>query len=320
MSINFPWVSIGLPVYNGQRYIAKTIDSLLGQSFGDFELIISDNASTDRTEQICSEYAAGDKRIRYYRNEKNIGAAKNYNLTCELSRGKYFKWASHDDICAPEYLSRCMETFTSAAKNVVLCYPKATLIDENGRAISGYEDNMDLTMAEPARRLSHLVKNLKKCNAIFGLIRSDTLRETRLIGSYFASDVNLLVELALRGRFFQIPENLFFRRKHPAMSRQANRTFREVTKWFDPSRQGRYDLRLTRLFVENLHSIIHSNLSWYDKFCCFQVLPSQWFKRYWRQMAGELRQVTKQISQKAFKQQFSFRYRRSDRLNPLDDS
>src|SRR5207244_10480282 len=104
-----PRVSIGVPVYNGERYIAETLDSLLAQTFEDFELIISDNASHDRTEGICRAYAAKDSRIRYVRNSTNLGAARNYRLAVELSSGEYFRWANCDDLFAPTSLSRCVE-------------------------------------------------------------------------------------------------------------------------------------------------------------------------------------------------------------------
>jgi len=104
-----PRVSIGLPVYNGENYLEEAIDSILAQTYKDFELIISDNASTDRTPDICQAYANKDPRIRYYRNEKNIGAAVNFNRVFELSSSEYFKWAAHDDIIAPDYISECIE-------------------------------------------------------------------------------------------------------------------------------------------------------------------------------------------------------------------
>ena len=126
-----PRVSIGLPVYNGEKFIREAIDSIFSQTFEDFELIISDNGSTDRTQQICQAYAAQDLRIRYYRNKKNIGAARNYNLVFELASGEYFKWAAHDDLCAPEYLERCVEIL-DRDPDVVLCYPKTSIIDEHG--------------------------------------------------------------------------------------------------------------------------------------------------------------------------------------------
>lgn len=88
-------VSIGLPVYNGEQYLAKALDSLLAQTFTDFEVIISDNASTDRTSEICAAYLERDPRIRYYRNQQNIGAAPNFNRTFELATGMYFKTCSY---------------------------------------------------------------------------------------------------------------------------------------------------------------------------------------------------------------------------------
>ncbi|MBD2214537.1 glycosyltransferase family 2 protein [Nostoc linckia FACHB-104] len=97
-------LSIGLPVYNGKKFIRESIDCILNQTFQDFELIISDNASTDNTEKICREYAAKDNRIRYYRNAKNIGCARNFHRAFELSTGEYFKWVAYDDLHAPEYL------------------------------------------------------------------------------------------------------------------------------------------------------------------------------------------------------------------------
>ena len=93
-----PRVSIGLPVYNGDRYLRETIEGLLNQTFSDFELVICDNASTDRTQDICNEYCLLDKRVRYYRNNENIGAGKNFNKAFSLSQGKYFKWAACDDL------------------------------------------------------------------------------------------------------------------------------------------------------------------------------------------------------------------------------
>src|SRR2546425_9420098 len=94
-----PQVSVGLPVYNGERYLAEALDSLLTQSYEDFELIICDNASTDRTGEIARSYAAKDKRVRYARNDKNLGAGGNFRRGFALASGEYFRWAASDDVC-----------------------------------------------------------------------------------------------------------------------------------------------------------------------------------------------------------------------------
>ena len=109
MTQNKPRVSIGLPIYNGENLVIETLDSFLSQTFSDFEVIISDNGSIDRTQQICEDYAAKDGRIKYYRNLKNLGVAPNLNRVFELSSGEYFKWADHDDLLAPDFLLRCVE-------------------------------------------------------------------------------------------------------------------------------------------------------------------------------------------------------------------
>ncbi len=131
MSNLTPRVSVGLAVYNGENYLREAIDSILAQTFTDFELILSDNASTDKTQEICLEYAAKDKRIRYYRNDQNIGGIRNQIRTVELSRGEYYKLAAHDDVCAPDFLEKCVEVL-DRDPSVVLCYPKTKIIDENG--------------------------------------------------------------------------------------------------------------------------------------------------------------------------------------------
>src|SRR5215212_2547350 len=107
--MSVPQVSLGVPVYNGEKYLAEALESLLQQDYADFEIIISDNASTDGTEEICRNFAGRDKRIRYYRNETNIGASPNYNRTFELARGRYFKWCAHDDVCLPAFVRRAAE-------------------------------------------------------------------------------------------------------------------------------------------------------------------------------------------------------------------
>src|SRR5262249_60446249 len=98
--------SVGLPVFNGESYLESAITSVLGQTFEDFELIICDNASTDRTAEICNDYAARDSRIRYFRNPRNLGAAPNYNLAFSQARGRYFKWLAHDDRMRPSFLAK----------------------------------------------------------------------------------------------------------------------------------------------------------------------------------------------------------------------
>ena len=184
-------VSVGLPVYNGERYLNEALDSILCQTFEDFELIISDNASSDRTEEMCREYAKNDKRIRYSRSSENLGAAWNFNRVAGLSTSEYFRWATADDLSAPEQIQTCVEVL-DRERDAVLCYPKTVLIDENGEFIRYYEDNLDLRSPSPRERLHQFLMRVGLCNVQYGLMRSDrpqkdtTLAKPSEVGCRFA--------------------------------------------------------------------------------------------------------------------------------------
>jgi glycosyltransferase involved in cell wall biosynthesis len=286
-----PRVSIGLPVYNGQKYLSESIASLLSQSFEDFELIISDNASTDRTGEICRSFAEKDKRIRYYRNEVNLGAAPNYNRVAGLAQGTYFKWASHDDIHAPEHLARCVAMLDTAPASVVLCYPKTILTNDAGEELEKYEDQMDLRYAQPHARFRHVLRHLRLCNAVFGLIRVEVLKRSGLIGAYAGSDFVLMAELSLWGEFWEIPEYLFFRRLRPSIPREDNGLQIDTAAWFDSANKGKLILPQCRFFFEYIKAINRSPLTLRQKAGCYKVLMDEWVKKYWRHMGGECKML-----------------------------
>jgi glycosyltransferase involved in cell wall biosynthesis len=247
-----PLVSVGLPVHNGERFIAEAIESILGQSYTDIELIISDNASSDRTGDICRGYAARDARVKYSRNEINLGAADNYNRVFELSSGRYFKWAAHDDVCAPEFVARCVELL-ERDDSVVLCYTTSIFIDEDGKALREYVEDVDYTDPRADRRLRTWLMDRPGgwCNLVFGVIRSSALRQTGLIGKYCASDYVLVGELALLGKLYRIPEALFFRRDHPKRSALAYAGADRTAVWYDSAAStGGVRLPTWRLFGE----------------------------------------------------------------------
>ena len=211
-----PHVSIGIPVFNGENYLRQALDSILSQTYTDFELIISDNASTDKTQQICLKYAAKDERIRYHRNKENVGATENFNHAFSLSSGEYFKWAAHDDVLAPDYLEKCVKVLDNDS-SIVLCHSRTARIDENGVVIGNYDDRTlyRISSWKQHERFGDLISQTNSCWAIMGVMRADALKKTPLHGSYLDADRNLLAELGLIGRMYEIPEHLFFRRDHP---------------------------------------------------------------------------------------------------------
>jgi glycosyltransferase involved in cell wall biosynthesis len=280
-----PRVSIGLPVYNGANYLAETLDSILAQTFGDFELIVSDNASTDGTQEICRQYAARDRRIRYVRNATNFGAAKNYNRVFELSGGAYFKWNGHDDPLAPQFLERCVEVL-DRDPGIVLCFSRNRAIDEHGAehdvgALTArtFAPKPQLELPHAHIRFYHAVVADHPQGAIFGLIRRDVLAQTALIGSYRSSDLPLLGELALRGRFHQISEALQDRRYHSQQGRHVYKTRQLREQWFDPSRTQVRAHPYWRLLHEHVGSIRRAAPDRRTRTYCYGYM-AMWVIRY----------------------------------------
>lgn len=291
--MNVPSVSVGLPVWNGEKFIRSALDSILQQEFADFELIISDNSSTDATENICREYAAKDPRVRYSRNEKNIGATGNYNRVFELARGEFFKWISHDDECAPSFLRRCMETFEKASPDTVLVCSRNQKIDETGRVVhvSGFQMTPS---PSPSRRLASLIGRRDFPHPIWGLIRSKALRQTRLMGVVRADEV-LLAELALLGRFVEIPEELQRWRVHPQNAMKVHRTSRQLVLWHDPSKANRRFILPDGLAwdLEYFRAIRHIPNSGMERLFCYAVISSFALMRRARNFRNMLRLRTR---------------------------
>ena len=217
MSHSRPKVNIGMPVYNGQAFVAAAIDSLLAQTYTDFELIISDNASTDDTEEICRAYAARDARVRYDRLDENLGAVPNFNRVFKLSDSEYFKWAAADDVCAPTFLARCVETL-DGDPSIAWCHTLSTHIDADGRELDD-ADAVAVSYASrkcgsTSQRFNGVMFGGGGCLDSYGLIRSDVIQKTPLILPYYGAEKVFIAELALHGSYREVPEVLFYPRVH----------------------------------------------------------------------------------------------------------
>ena len=281
-----PRVSVGVPVFNGEEYLAATLNSLLAQTFSDFEIIICDNASTDGTKAICDDFVQRDSRVRYYRQPENVGAARNFNRTFDLACGEYFQWFAHDDLCAPTFLERCVARL-DAVPEAVLCFPMTQFIDANGLHVSNYDHPLDLEAKIRMERFLQFVLTEHIVVEIFGVIRSDVLRKTPRIASYIGSDLVLLAELGLHGPFLVIPEYLFFHREHPNRSVHANADARARMAWFDTSKKGRYAFPLWRRLKEHMVSLLRVRLPMNERaLMALGILRrGRW---YWRKLADEL--------------------------------
>lgn len=220
-----------MPVYNAERTLRPAVDSILGQTWRDLELVICDNASTDGTRRICEEYAARDRRVRYIRHDRNIGASGNYNAVFRHSRGRLFKWASSNDTCHPEFLQRCLDVLLND-ESVVVAHPLTRLVDATG-ATDDVRDGLDLRQRDPRDRFRLLIDRMRLNNMMNGVIRADVLRRTPLIRPFFSSDSSLMAELALHGTIAEIPEFLYFR----SVDREtatARKSAEEVAEHYNP--------------------------------------------------------------------------------------
>jgi len=230
-----PKVSIGLPVYNGEKYLREMLESALAQTYEDIEIVICDNASTDGTMDICAELAKTDGRIRYIRNAENIGACPNYNRTFQESTGEYFAWAAHDDRYAPTFIEKCVEVLDTN-QDMALVYTGIELIDGSGMTLrydparDGYVDSVGtkiqmkfdpMHIAESVHaenRFRDVLHRVSWCTQVFGMSRRALMARTQLQRSYYGSDKVYLAELALLGRYQQIEDPLFIKRVHRDIS------------------------------------------------------------------------------------------------------
>jgi glycosyltransferase involved in cell wall biosynthesis len=294
-----PVVSIGLPVFNGEKSIELALQSILAQDFKDFEVIISDNASTDDTARICRAYAERDSRIRYIRNETNIGASPNHNRVFELSRGKYFAWSADDLEQLPGMLSRCVREMNLASPPVVLAYPLCEQIDENGQPVGGDLPSIASSDARPYRRLRSVIWRISYVTQHFGLFSSEALRKTRLNGSYASSDFVLTAEIAMLGEIREIPEVLLRRRvESNTGTRAVLHDHRAWAAWLDPKMKDKRLLLRTedRLALEYVRSALSLPLHPLDKLTCTLTGPCVHYRRvlssrmgFWRMRLGRLR-------------------------------
>lgn len=229
-------VSIGLPVYNGERWLAQTIDSVLAQTWSNLELVIADNASTDGTEALCKTYVAKDSRVRYHRNPENIGLSNNFNRAFELSRGKYFKWTSCSDTIAPNFVEKCVDVLEQRLE-VILVYPGTCLFETNPNDGVSSRDSFNLDIESAYDRFVRYVREVKLNNIMHGVYRSDKLRATRGYNKFVGADYNLLAEYVLLGRVVQLPDVLLFRRMTPETF-TGYLSYQKGVELYDPNKGG----------------------------------------------------------------------------------
>jgi glycosyltransferase involved in cell wall biosynthesis len=283
---SIPMVSVGLPVYNGENYVAEAIESVLAQTFGDLELVIHDNASTDRTAEICQAYAARDRRVLYFRNPRNLGAAPNYNLAWSRARGRYFKWLAHDDRMLPDYLASTVRRLEETP-DAVVCNSVIRYIDEQGEPIGIYNSGLaKASVGSPAARFRSLVLQSHSCVDFFGLIRREAMTDSLRHGVFHGADRAFIAQMALRGRLLQIDYPISEMREHPLRYTRRQSTSTERRAWHDASHRNKITFPVWRLYREYLKMVGTAPLSTADRLRCYGVLAQWWFRNWNAVRAG----------------------------------
>lgn len=289
---NPPRVSVGLPVFNGENFLEEALQSLVAQDYDDFEILIGDNGSTDRTEEICRAFAARHPRVTYLRSEENLGAAWNYNRLVAPARGEYFIWIAHDDLFAPSLLRKSVELLDKTP-DAVLCCAGVQHIDEHGEPLGAWQLASPRLSKDPSQRFGDVLR-LPQWHLSFALIRRDVLLDTRLFGAYIAADGVFLAEMALRGRFVEITEPLFLNRQHAASSTEADTTRQGRSAWWDPGLRNKVPFPRWRVLLEYYRAVRLAPLSRADKMQAFLELWS-WGVVQWKSLSADLIRAPRQF-------------------------
>ena len=265
-----PRVVIGVPVYNGENYLRQALESIENQTFTDFKVIISDNASTDSTPAICREFVERDSRFTYYRQPENIGGAPNFNFAFQPGSSPYFKWAAHDDVMAPDYLRQCVERL-DADPSLSMVHSRSTTIDKQGNPIGTYDRELRLNGEKPSDRFWRILW-VVHYTEVFGVMRSDMIANTQMHPSVVGSDRHFMTEMVLQGDIGYVEDYLFLRRHHPESFCNALKNNQARLQWFDPKAKASTLFASPRKFKEYIISIFRIEMPWHQRVACLWML------------------------------------------------
>jgi glycosyltransferase involved in cell wall biosynthesis len=267
-------VTIGVPVYNGASTLPTVLECVLGQTFGNIELLISDNCSTDATPDICHEYVRADQRVTYHRTERNLGAARNYTCAAQLASGTFFKWLSHDDWIAPDFVEACLPLARSS-EDVITVAPIVDVVDDDGswlQSIGSYVGKKEWS-SDRLTQYRQMMDELAYCETHsdgftmvayqYGFHRLELLRRTRLMMPFISADYVLAAELALFGQLVALDAPLSrFTLGGGTSSNFATWNPAAIQRMLDPDHTRRRDLLVSvrRRHWEHVRAVLRSPL------------------------------------------------------------
>lgn len=274
---NSPLVSIALPIFNEEKYLRETLDSLISQKYQNLEILISDNCSEDNTKDICHEYAARDSRISYHRQDSNIGVGPNFISTMQKTKGKYSMWASGHDKWAPDCISSCVQSLEDD-DSATLAFGTPVWMGEDGNILHKFSGWYDTRGLSPVARFFMVFWG--SMNPVLGIFRRKDIPDLRRY-NYAGADLTLLGMLALKGTFIHATGTCLYRRQNRAvenhndrMNRYRGKEMRVAVSYFSRL------FPLAKLPFALLRTVLQSKASLLDKLCIISLLIPSFPIRY----------------------------------------
>ncbi|MGE3077141.1 MAG: glycosyltransferase family 2 protein [Dehalococcoidia bacterium] len=298
-----PLVSIGVPVFNGARFIESAVRSALTQTYRNLEIIISDNASTDETGEICERLCELDPRIQYVRHARNLGAGKNFNEVLRRSRGQYFKWLAHDDLMSPNFVEACVREL-ELDKGCVLAYPRTVIIDEVGTTIEEYGIKLRTDSGRQSTRFHDLAVAWSMCFEVFGLFRSDVLKKVGGMRNFSHGDGVLLARMGMVGPFKEVPSAIHKSRRHQTQSMRmfgnevsGGNDYHQYAVWFNPEARGRIAFPTWKIGRELYRAIWSREVAAGERIKCHLTMVV-WARKNIRHLACDLVVASRQLQRR----------------------
>lgn len=285
-AVNVPEVFIGMPAYNGEKFIAKAIYSLIHQSFQNFRLVIADDQSTDGTREIAEAFAARDSRVEYQLNPERLGGARNFSQLARMADTPYFMWAAQDDMWHPEYIEKCLAHLQERPQASV-CVTNLFFTDAEDTKTGGL-DNM-ATEGQDIRTAIQTFISYGMWYALYGLMRTEALQQTHLYTNRYGGDVLLQLELLLQGEIAKVPEMMFAYRKGDEFKTPQQNMYAIDHTIADVPRKY-----YTELFQDLFGIVMHSSLSpelkqavYRDFLEVLQDSGKTWRERIWEENCAD---------------------------------
>ncbi len=270
---SLPLVSVGVPVYQGEEFLDETLYALRKQEYPNLEIVISDNASTDRTPEIIAKHAAEDDRVQNVRQESNIGAAENYNVVFRAASGDYFAWNAHDDLFTPDFFLSGTRAL-AADPEAVVAVARPFRVDTQGEKLEEFEVPEELYSPKPHVRFRAAARSSPEA-LVFGLYRREALAATRLHGHFAGSDRNLVSEAMLYGRVTRAGSSEFYLLEHKSRSvrshsrSQGKRLSHARDAWYDPQRKNRMVFPNWRRLGSYVGAVTSAPLGFVERIRCY---------------------------------------------------